>query len=205
MSLLDLLLAVMIGASIVAGFSAGFARVGIGFIAAITGVVFGFWFYSTPASWFHKIVHSTATSNVLGFLAVFWAILVVGALVGKAFSTFFKWTGLTWMDRLLGGAFGLVRGAVIGVGFVAVLLAFAPHPLPNWMVSSRLLPYAVDASNLFASIAPRDLKEAFGDGMEELRKDWEEEVRKAERRKEHKGENKDEKQELKRLGSKEVI
>ncbi len=206
MSLLDLLLALMIGASIVAGFSAGFARVGIGFIAAVTGVVFGFWFYAIPAVWFHKIIHSPATANVLGFLVVFWAILVIGALVGKAFTVFFKWTGLTWMDRLLGGAFGLVRGAVIGVGFVAVLLAFAPHPLPNWMVSSKLLPYAVDASDLFASLAPQDLKEALRDGLEELRKDWDEELRKSQRRKEHKNDQRDDRpDEPKRLGNKEVI
>lgn len=201
MSLLDLLLAVIVILSLITGFSAGFARVGVGFIAAIAGVVFGFWFYAIPAAWIHTIIHSTATSNVLGFLAVFWAVLVAGAIVGKMLSTVFKWTGLSWMDRLLGGAFGLVRGAVIGVGLVAVLLAFAPHPLPNWMVNSKLLPYAVNASNLFASIAPGDLKEAFNDGMLELRKDWDEEVRKAQRRRDHK----DEPEPPKRLGNKEVI
>ena len=210
MSLLDLLLVLMVGASVIAGFAAGFARVGFGFIAAVTGVLFGFWFYAAPAAFLRKIIHSAPVSNVLGFLIVFWAILVVGAIVGKLLSTFFKWTGLSWMDRLLGGAFGFIRGAVIGTGFVAVLLAFAPKPLPTWMVNSKLLPYAVDASNLFASLAPQELKEAVRDGMEELRKDWDEEVRKSQRRK-RRGEERqedqpeDRKDGLKRLGDKEVI
>jgi len=194
-SLLDLLLVLIVGSSIVAGFIAGFARVGIGFCAAVAGLVFGFWFYNAPAAWFHKYIHSQALSNVLGFLVVFWAILVVGAIVAKLVSALFKWTGLSWLDRLLGAAFGLVRGAVIGVGFVAVLLAFAPRPLPNWMVTSRLLPYAVDASNLVSSLAPADLKEAFRQGMEEIRKDWDEEVKKSQRKK----------SEPKRLGDKELI
>jgi membrane protein required for colicin V production len=194
-SLLDLLLGLIVGCSIAAGFVAGFARVGIGFCAAVAGVVCGFWFYHSPAAWFHKYIGSAAVSNVLGFLVVFWAILVVGAILAKIVATFFKWTGLSWIDRLLGGAFGLVRGAVIGVGFVAVLMAFAPKPLPNWMVDSKLLPYAIDASNLFASAAPAELKIAFRDAMEELRKDWDAEVKKSQKKKE----------EPKRLGNKEVI
>jgi membrane protein required for colicin V production len=198
-SLLDLLLALIVGTSIVAGFVAGFARVGIGFCAAVAGVVFGFWFYNSPAGWFHKYIHSEALSNVLGFLTVFWAILVVGAILAKIVATFFKWTGLSFIDRLLGAVFGFVRGAVIGIGFVAVLMAFAPKPLPNWIVTSRLLPYAIDGSNLFASVAPEELKTAVREAMEELRKDWDEEVRKSQRRR-----NPD-KPEPKRLGDKQVI
>jgi membrane protein required for colicin V production len=182
MSLLDLLLGLIIISSVMAGFVAGFARVGIGFCAAIAGVVFGFWFYKSPAAWFHKFISSHAVSNVLGFLVVFWAILIVGALIAKMVSTFFKWTGLSWLDRLLGAAFGFVRGAVIGVGFVAVLLAFAPKPLPNWMVSSVLLPYAIDGSNLFASMAPSELKDAFREGMDEVRKDWDDQLQKSRRK-----------------------
>jgi len=183
MSLLDLLLAVIVISSLIAGFVAGFARVGIGFCAAIAGLVFGFWFYGIPAAWFHKFISSLPLCNVFGFLFVFWAILMAGALIAKLVSTLFKWTGLSWLDRLLGAAFGIVRGAVIGVGFVAVLLAFSPRPLPNWMVSSMLLPYAVDASDLFASIAPADLKEAVRDGLQEIHKDWEDQLKKARRKK----------------------
>jgi membrane protein required for colicin V production len=182
-SLLDILLALIVGTSILAGFMAGFARVGIGFCAAIAGVVLGFCFYGIPAAWLHKFVGSPALANVLGFLAVFWAILTAGAILAKIVATLFKWTGLTFIDRLLGGAFGVVRGAVIGVAFVAALLAFTPKPLPNWMVTSQLLPYAVDASNLFASIAPADLKDAFHEGLDEIRKDWDEEVKKSQRKK----------------------
>lgn len=200
MSLLDILLVLIAGTSILAGFAAGFARVGIGFCAAIAGVLFGFWFYGIPAAWFHKFVGSPALSNIFGFLSIFWAIVMLGALLAKIVATLFKWTGLSFLDRLLGGVFGLVRGAVIDVAFVAVLLAFSPKPLPNWMVNSRLLPYAVDASNLFASLAPADLKDAFLEGVNEIRKDWDEEVRKAQRKR-----DRGTKPEPQRFGKKEVI
>lgn len=200
MSLLDILLVLIAGISVLAGFAAGFARVGIGFCAAIAGVLFGLWFYGIPAAWFHKFIASVALSNVLGFLLIFWAILAIGAILAKIVATLFKWTGLSFIDRLLGGIFGLVRGAVIDVAFVAVLLAFSPKPLPNWMVDSKLLPYAVDASNLLASLAPADLKEAFLDGVNEIRKDWDDEVKKAQRRK-----DRGTKPEPQRFGKKQVI
>jgi membrane protein required for colicin V production len=182
-SLLDLLLGLIILSSIIAGFSAGFARVGIGFCATIAGIIFGFWYYETPAAWIHKTISSQTVSNVAGFLVILWAVLLVGALVAKVVASLFKMTGLSWLNRLLGAAFGFVRGALIGVAFVAVLLAFAPKPLPNWMVNSVLLPYAIDASDICASIAPAALKDAFREGMQEVRKDWEEELKKAKRKK----------------------
>ena len=125
MSLLDLLLGLIILSSVIAGFSAGFARVGIGFCATIAGIIFGFWYYETPAAWIHKTINSQTVSNVLGFLVILWAVLLVGALVGKLVASLFKMTGLSWLNRLLGAAFGFIRGALIGVAFVAALLALS--------------------------------------------------------------------------------
>jgi hypothetical protein len=51
------------------------------------------------------------------------------------------------------------------------------------MVNSVLLPYAIDASDICASIAPAPLKDAFREGMQEIQKDWEEELKKAKRKK----------------------
>jgi membrane protein required for colicin V production len=176
-SLLDLLVVIIVGASVAAGFLVGFARVGIGFLATILGVVFGFWFYGVPADWVHRYLHSVAASNLIGFLLVFWAILAAGALLAKLTSKVFKWTGLTWLDRLLGGAFGLVRGALIAVAMIAVLLAFTPKPMPNWMVKSQVLPYAMEASSAIASLAPNAIKDAFRESMIELRRLWDQQLR----------------------------
>jgi membrane protein required for colicin V production len=179
LSLLDLLLVLILGTSMVAGFAAGFARVGISFVAAVMGLLFGLWFYGIPAAWIHKYLHSTMAANLLGFFAVMFIFVLAGALIAKLLSKLFRWGGLTWLDRLLGAGFGLARGALIAAVFVAVLLAFTPRPLPSWMVSSRLLPYAVDASNLCAALAPREVKDTFHMALGEIRKDWDEQVQKA--------------------------
>jgi membrane protein required for colicin V production len=183
-NLLDVLLVVIIGGSLAAGWMAGFARVGIGFIATVCGLLFGFWFYGIPAAWIHQHIHSEALSNLLGFLVVLAVFHIAGALVGKLLSMLFKWTGLSWLDRLAGGAFGAVRGALISIALVAVLLAFTPRPVPNWMVDSQLLPYAIDGSDLCASLAPRPIKDAFREAMTDIRKAWDDQFKKKKRKSE---------------------
>ena len=182
MSLLDLLLIAIVGGSVVLGFLAGFARTGIGFLAAVTGVLFGFWFYGIPAAWIHRFVGSEAFSNLVGFLVVFVACVALGGLIGKLLAKLFKWTGLSWLDRMLGAGFGLVRGGVAAVAFVSVLMAFTPKPVPNWMTGSLVLPYAIDASNFAASLAPRVLKDSVRETAREIHQAWEDQVRKSQRR-----------------------
>jgi hypothetical protein len=44
------------------------------------------------------------------------------------------------------------------------------------MVDSKLLPYAVDASNVIAAIAPSQIKDAFRTSLRDLRQIWDQEV-----------------------------
>ena len=182
MNLLDLLLVVILGISVATGFMAGFARVGIGFIASISGLL-----RTTEAVVAELREHwkmSPDAANMLGFFVVFLAFLSLGAMLGKLLSKLFKWTGLNWLDRILGGIFGFVRGALMAVIFVAVIMAFTPKPLPTRMVGSEILPYVVDASNLCSKLAPTAVKEAFRDSMFEIRKLWEEELEKKKKKQE---------------------
>ncbi len=196
-SLLDIVLIAIVGGSVVFGFLAGFARAGIGFLATVTGILFGFWFYGIPAAWIHKFVSSVAFSNLMGFLVVFFACAIVGGLIGKLLSKLFRWTGLSWLDRLMGGGFGLVRGSLIAVAFVAVLMAFTPRPVPAWITGSFLLPYAIDASNVLTSLAPRALKDPVRESVGEIRQAWDDQVRKSRSREEKREDKQDKRAEPK--------
>ena len=160
-------------------------------------VLFGFWFYGIPAAWIHKFVSSVAFSNLVGFLVVFFACALMGGLIGKLLSKLFKWTGLSWLDRLMGAGFGLVRGGLIAVAFVSVLMAFTPRPVPAWMTGSFLLPYAIDTSNVLASLAPRALKDPVRESVREIRQAWDDQVRKSRKREEKRDEKRDDKPEPK--------
>jgi membrane protein required for colicin V production len=181
LSLLDVLLALIVGLSLYGGFRAGLARASVGMIAAIAGVLFGFWFYGVPAAWFRERLDSPLAANMFGFFIVFACTLIVGGLLGQLLSKVFKWTGLSWLDRILGAGFGLVRGVLVAVAFIAILMAFTPRPVPNWMTRSALLPYGLEASDRIAAAAPYEIKEAFAESLHEIRQVWKENVEKARR------------------------
>jgi membrane protein required for colicin V production len=180
-NLLDILLAAIVAGSVVAGWMAGFARAAIGFIAVVGGILCGFWFYGIPTAWMREVLRSETVANVAGFVVVFFTFQLAGGVAGKVLSKLFQWTGLSFLDRFFGAGFGLVRGALAAVALVAVLMAFTPRPTPNWMAGSAVLPYAVDAADLCAALAPRALKDGVREGMAEIRKVWEDQVRRAER------------------------
>jgi uncharacterized membrane protein required for colicin V production len=80
---------------------------------------------------------------------------------------------------MLGAGFGLVRGALAAAACVAVLMAFTPRPVPNWMTGSMLLPYALEASDWCASLAPFEVKDAFSASLGEIRDVWKQQLERA--------------------------
>jgi membrane protein required for colicin V production len=169
---MDLVLLLVIASSVVAGFAAGFARVGVGFAAMIVGMFCGFWFYGIVAGYVIDYVSSRAIANLIGFFAILTGVLIVGAILGRILAKFFKWVGLSWLDRLLGGAFGVVRGFVIAAAMATVLLAFAPTPPPPSVVDSRVLPYVISVSGVLAALTPHEIKDSFYATKDKVKADW---------------------------------
>jgi membrane protein required for colicin V production len=172
MSWLDFVFGILICASIASGFAKGFIRIGIGFIAAVIGIVAASWFYGTAAGWLVPYVTSPGVAHILGFLLVFAVVLAFGALVSGVLVRMFKLVGLSWLDRLLGGMFGVVRGLLISVALLMIMLAFAPSKTHNAVVDSYFAPYVMESANLLSAIAPFELKDGFRKGYEGIKKAW---------------------------------
>lgn len=172
MSWIDLVLALVIACSVLAGFAAGFSRVAVGFAAMIVGIFCGFWFYGVVGDYFLDYVSSRAMADLIGFFVILIGVLIVGAIVGRILAKLFKWVGLSWLDRLLGGFVGLVRGFLIAAAMATVLLAFAPTPPPPSVVSSKLLPYVISVSNVLAALTPREIKDQFYATKDKVKLDW---------------------------------
>jgi membrane protein required for colicin V production len=169
---IDWVLVLVIASSVLAGLSAGFARAGVGFAAMIVGMFLGFWFYGVVAAYVIDYVSLRAIANLIGFFTILAVVTIIGAIVGRILAKFFKWVGLSWLDRLLGGAFGIVRGFVIAAAMVTVLLAFAPSPPPPSVVDSRILPYVINVSDVLAALTPREIKDSFYATKDKVQAAW---------------------------------
>jgi membrane protein required for colicin V production len=173
---LDITLIVIVGISVADGVVRGFARSGIGLVAAIAGIVLGIWFYGIVAYFFLPYVSSEGIANIIGFLLVFFGCLVAGALLGKLLAALFKWVGLSWLDRMLGALFGLLRGGAMAIAIILAILAFAPNRPPGSIVGSHYSAYLMDAARFCASLAPRELRDDFYEGYDQVRELWREAV-----------------------------
>ena len=83
-----------------------------------------------PGSFLQPYVSSPGIANFCGFLMVFCGVLILGAIVGRLLARMMKVAGLSFVDRLLGAGFGVVRGILISIALVLALLAFTPGKSP---------------------------------------------------------------------------
>jgi membrane protein required for colicin V production len=103
---------------------------------------------------------------------IFAAVLVLGAITGAVLSKLLRWAGLSWVDRILGGLFGVVRGLVLSVALVLALMAFPRHAPPRAVVESRLAPYVIGVAHACAQIAPNEVREGVEESYAKAREAW---------------------------------
>lgn len=169
---LDVCLGLYLLWSAFTGLRAGLARVVVGIAAALTGLLAGFWCYRLVGA---KIVGWTGNSTVAdvgGFLLIFCGTLILGALIGSLLSRLFQWVGLSWFNHFLGGVAGLLRGTLVASALLNFVIAFSPSPIPAALEQSRVLPYASEVSSWLVNLAPRELKDAFTQQLQNLERMW---------------------------------
>lgn len=169
----DVVLVLIILWSIFAGLKAGFARVVVGFISTIAAFLVGFWCYGMLAIKLMPWLKTQTAANVAAFLILFIGVLIIGALIGALLSRLLNWIGLSWFNRFLGGVAGFVRGVVVIAVLAGIFVAFSPSPTPDFLARSRVLPYVSEIAWWLVDLAPKQLKDAYDEEMQNLRRFWE--------------------------------
>ncbi|HNY42534.1 MAG TPA: CvpA family protein [Bryobacteraceae bacterium] len=172
MNWLDITIIALLAVFVVEGVTKGFVRQIVGVVALLLGILLSVWFYGTAGSFLLPYVSKPAIANLLGFLMVFVGVQLLGGLAGWTLSKAMKATGLGWLDRLMGAAFGFVKAALAGVVLVMVITAFPLKPLPDAIAGSRFAPYLIDASHVITYLAPRELRDGFVETYQRLRDYW---------------------------------
>jgi membrane protein required for colicin V production len=181
MNWLDVVLALIVIASIAASFRKGFAREVIGLVSVVLALVLGLWFYATVGSSLAPYLSSRRMANFGGFFLVFFGVIVLGGIVSLIVGRFLRVTGLSFFDHLLGAGFGVVRGLLIAVALMAAIMAFAAgdHP-PDAVVHSRLAPYVAGAARILAAVAPHEFKDGFQKSYAQAKQAWQEALSRSE-------------------------
>ena len=174
MNWLDIVLAILLVASVAASFSKGFVREAVGLAAAILGLIGGAWFYRMAGETVRPYVGSQQVANFCGFFMIFLGVILAGWLVSRLIGLIIKAVGLSWLDRLMGAVFGAARGVVVCVAVITAIVAFSPgKEAPQSVVGSKVAPYMTDAAHALTMAAPRELRDEFEIHYGAVKRLWE--------------------------------
>ena len=150
----------------------GFARESISLGSVVVGMVLASWFYPVTMGFFLRFASSQDLAAILGFVTIFAGCLIAGALVSSFVHKFLRLAHLQWFDRLLGAAFGLIRGWMIAAVLVLLLTAF-PVRLAS-IQEARLAPFLLVSARVLILVTPQSLKDRFMEGYGEVERLWRE-------------------------------
>jgi membrane protein required for colicin V production len=85
-------------------------------------------FAARLVNFFTDDIKNQAVATAIGYVIIFVAVLIAARIVGKILKTGIKFLMLGWVDRLGGLAFGVIAGALLTGGLVAVAARFVYDP-----------------------------------------------------------------------------
>lgn len=139
-------------------------------IFSLAGVVVGYllaaWEYGHVAGWFSPYTRAQWVAEIGAFLLIFIAVVVLAGMVGRITRWAMKEVGLRWFDRLLGAAFGLLRGVLVIAVIVLALASFTPGV--RLLAGSALSPYFLVVARAATWVAPAAVRDRFRQGMDGL-------------------------------------
>ncbi len=140
-------------------------------IFSLAGTILGYllaaWEYPRFAPRFLPFVKNGWVADIASFLTIFFAVVLLAGTIARIARWTVKEVGLRWFDRLLGAAFGLVRGVLIVTVVLLAVASFAPGS--QAMARSQLAPYFLVAGRGASWVAPAMLREHFRSGVKLLR------------------------------------
>jgi membrane protein required for colicin V production len=139
-------------------------------IFSLAGVVLGYlsaiWGYHRLSAVYRPYVNATQYADIAAFLTIFFAVLIFAGIIGRITRWMMKEVGLSSIDRLLGGAFGLVRGvAIVTVGVLAIA-AFSPDN--QALARSSMGGYFLVAARTATWVAPYELRARVRSGAQAI-------------------------------------
>jgi membrane protein required for colicin V production len=150
------------GAALEGFFQEAFKMAGL-----VVGYLLAAWQYHRLADWFAPHLKSPWIGEMVAFLIIFFAVLIVAGFAGRIARWVMKKAGLSTIDRVLGGVLGLFRGVLVVAIVLTAVAAF--EPAAQWLEPSELAPYFLVGGRAAVWLAPPELRQRFYQGLDYMR------------------------------------
>ena len=138
--MIDYIIIGIIAFSIIVSLLRGFVREVLSLASWVVAFIVASQFYPSLAAYLTQI-DSLYIRNGTAIGILFVLTLIVGAIVNFVIAQLVDKTGLTGTDRVLGAAFGLLRGVLIVAAVLFFLVSFSNFEQTEWWKESKLIPH----------------------------------------------------------------
>jgi len=164
MTALDWLICALILFSVITAAVQGFFSEALTTAGLIVGYIVAAWQYRRLAEWFETFLKNPWLAEILGFLIIFFAILLLFGIAARIARWIMKEAGLSGFDRFLGALLGLLRGGLMVAVILMGMTAF--EPASKLLHESELAPYFLVVGRAAIWLAPSELRARFYQGLD---------------------------------------
>lgn len=155
MAILDIIIALLILASLIIGWSRGFIKELSALASWILALFLASLYYKNAATLVEQYLPvQPPISLVLGFIAVVVIVLVLAAIVSALLSAVIESVGIKSLDRTLGLVFGVIRGVVASAVAVFVINNVGMNT-SAWYQESKLVVHLEPVSTAIYDMLPQ--------------------------------------------------
>src|SRR5580698_10137370 len=166
MTIADWMICAVVLINVVAAAMQGFFAEALSMAGLVVGYIVAAWKYRSLAEWFESFLKNPWLAEVLGFLIIFFAILLLFGLAARIARWVMKQSGLSGFDRFLGAVLGLLKGGLMVAVILMGMTAFKPASAV--LQNSQLAPYFLAVGRAAIWLAPAELRARFYQGLDLL-------------------------------------
>lgn len=142
-AIVDWIIAAIIAFSSLISIKRGFVREALSLITLVVAMIISRLVGPQFAGLLIHLIEVDSVRNVVAYLSLFFATLIVGGFVNSLVVQAVRVSGMAGMDKFLGMAFGFARGALI-IAVIVALLARMGVSGDDWWRDSLLIPEFVE-------------------------------------------------------------
>lgn len=166
MTIADYLICALVLVNVITAAMQGFFSEALTMAGLVVGYIVAAWQYRVVAQWLETFLKNDWLAEILGFLIIFFAIVILFGIAARIARWVMKKAGLSGLDRFLGALLGLAKGGLMVAVILMGMTAF--EPTSKLLQNSQLAPYFLVVGNAAKWLAPTELRMRFEQGLQLL-------------------------------------
>lgn len=153
----DIAILIILAASALLALARGFVAEVLSIAGWVGAALVTAWTFGDARPYLRQYISMQILADILTGAGIFIVALVIFSTISHMVARTVKGSALSAMDRTLGFAFGLVRGAVlVCLGYLLLTWVFTEGKRPPWLENARMLPWVQQGAEYLKALVPQD-------------------------------------------------